>query len=159
MFGREMRLPLDVMVGDVIGEPSPNYGEFFSELKDSLCKAYRDTSEHLQTAQQRQREYFNKGMAGSTYSAGDLVFLHDPQLRVGEKVKFHRNWKDPYLDLDRVTEVTYKVKQQGCPRARVKKVHFNNLKPTSWGGTTGANSNWPGSGYGTGCRQSRWAAG
>ena len=57
-----------------------------------------------------------------------MVFLHDPQLRVGEKAKFHRNWKGPNLVLDRVTEVTYKVKQQGCPHARVKTVHFKNLK-------------------------------
>ena len=97
-------------------------------VKSSLCKAYRDTREHLQTAQQRQKKYLNKGMAGSTYSAGDLVFLHDPHLRVGEKANFHRNWKGPYLFLDQVTKVTYQVKQQGCPRARVKTVHFNNPK-------------------------------
>ena len=121
IFGREMRLPLDVMVGDVTGEPSPNYGEFVSELKDSLCKAYRDTREHLQTAQQRQKECFNKGMAGSTYSAGDLVFLHDPQLRVGEKAKFHR--QSPRFDPERPGKLLARCscgrwEAPRCPRVR-----------------------------------------
>ena len=44
MFGREMRLPLDIMIWATTPEAVSNYGEFVSSTKDRLCKTYEDVT-------------------------------------------------------------------------------------------------------------------
>ena len=55
-------------------------------------------------------------------------FLYNPALKPGEAAKFHLEWKGPYLVLQKVTEVTYKISKLDGPRNVSKIVHFNNLK-------------------------------
>ena len=127
MFGREMRLPLDVMVG--VPEATPDhYGDYVSQLKSQLSNAFQDVREHLRTAQHRQKEYFDRGVKERLYQPGDQVFLFDPQLRPGEATKFQRKWKGPYEVLERTTEVNYHIKRPQDPVSRSKVVHFDNLK-------------------------------
>ena len=127
MFCREMRLPLDVMVG--VPEATPDhYGDYVSQLKSQISDAFQDVREHLRTAQHRQKEYFDRAVKQRTYQPGDQVFLFDPQLRPGEAGKFHRKWKGPYDVLERTTEVNYRIKRPRDPVSRSKVVHFDNLK-------------------------------
>ncbi len=58
MFGREMRLPADVMVGEPEAAPD-RYGDYVSQLKSRLSSTFQDTREQLRTLQQRQKEYFD----------------------------------------------------------------------------------------------------
>ena len=110
MFGREMRLPLDVMVGGP--ETAPDlYGEYVSQLKNRLSNSFQDVREQLKTAQQRQQEYFDRGVKARLYQPGDQVFLFNPQLKPGEAAKFHRKWKGPYEVLERTTKVNYRIKK------------------------------------------------
>ena len=74
MFGREMRLPLDVMVGGPETAPDP-YGEYVSQLNNRLSNASQDVREQLKTAQQRQKEYFDRGVKAHLYQPGDQVSL------------------------------------------------------------------------------------
>ena len=67
-------------------------------------------------------------MKNCSYQPGDLVFLYNPALKPGEAAKFHRYWKEPYVVLERVTEVNYKIRKLDGSRATVQVVHFNNLK-------------------------------
>ena len=127
MFGRESRLPLDVMIGE-LPPSSATYGEYVTNLKTQQTSAFRDTREHLTTAQRRQKEYFDKHTKESLYQPGDQVFLYNPQLKPGEAAKFHRNWKGPYIVVEQVTEVTYRVRKVGDPRKRKKVAHHDNLK-------------------------------
>ena len=128
MFGREMRLPLDVMVGNPDDAAPDRYGEYVSKLKNQLSDAFQDVRQHLKTAQQRQKEYFDRGVKERLYQPGDQVFLFDPQLKPGEAAKFHRKWKGPYEVLARTTEVNYRIKRPHDPVSRSKVVHFDNLK-------------------------------
>lgn len=82
MFGREIRLPLDVMVGEPDATPD-YYGDYVSRLKSQLSNA---------SAQHRQKEYFDRGVKERLYQPGDQVFLFDNQLKPGEAAKFHRKW-------------------------------------------------------------------
>ena len=109
MFGREMRLPLDVMVGDPEAAPD-HYGDYVSHLKSGLSDAFGNVREHLRTAQYRQKEYFVRVVKGCLYQPGYQVFLFDPQLKPGGAAKFHRKWKETYKVLQRTTEVNYRIK-------------------------------------------------
>lgn len=127
MFDREIRLPLDVMVGEPEAAPD-RYGDYVSQLKSRLSSAFQDAREQLRTSQQRQKEYFDRGVKACLYQPGDEVFLYNPKLKVGEAAKFHRKWKGPYEVLERTTEVNYRIKMPPDALSRTKVVHFDNLK-------------------------------
>ena len=110
MFGRQIGLPLDNMVGGPETAPDP-YGEYMSQLKNRLSNTLQDVREQLKTAQQRQKEYFDRGVKVRLYQPGDQLFLFNPQLKPGEAAKFHRKWKGPYEVLERTTEVNYRIKK------------------------------------------------
>ena len=128
MFGREMKLPLDIMIGVPNEEEYNLYGDFASKLKRKLTEAFKHVRENLQTAQCRQKDYYDRGIKDCSFQPGDQVFLYNPALKPGEAAKFHREWKGPYLVLQKVTEVTYKIRKLDEPRNVSKIVHFNNLK-------------------------------
>jgi len=129
LFGREMRVPLDVMMGETqTTYQSSNYGEHATNLKSTLTNAYQAVRTHLSAAQRRQKEYFDKGVTYTKYEPGDQVFLFNPQLKVREASKFHRNWKGPYVVLEQPTDLTYRITKVGERPGRAKIVHFNNLK-------------------------------
>ena len=129
MFGREMRIPLDVMMAEETdAEPDCMYTDFVSDLRDNLVSAFRNVRNHLAAAQKRQKDSFDKGVKHTLYNEGDLVLKTDPQLKLDEASKFHRNWAGPYRILERISEVTYKICKEGDSPRRSKVVHFNNLK-------------------------------
>ena len=110
MFGREMRIPVDVIMGRAKVDER-NYSEFVTDLQSSLETAYRDVRESLRAAQRRQKDCYDKGVKHIVFQAGDLVLRYTPQLKAGEAKKFHRRWEGPFDVLERVTDVTYLVKK------------------------------------------------
>ena len=72
MFGREMRIPLDVMMGSAEVDER-NYLEFVSDFQRSLETAHRDVRESLRTAQRRQKDCYDKGVKHMVFQTGDLV--------------------------------------------------------------------------------------
>ena len=111
MFGREMRIPLDVMMGSGPMNNESSYSEFVTDLQGGLEAAYRDVRQNLKVAQRRQKDAYDKGVRHMVFEAGDLVLRYDPQLKPGEANKFHRQWEGPYEKVERVTDVTYRVKK------------------------------------------------
>ena len=62
------------------------------------------------------------------FQNGDLVLRYTSQLKPGEANEFHRQWEDPFEVVERVTDVTYRVKKD-WERSRISQVvHFNNLR-------------------------------
>jgi len=129
MFGIEVRLPLDVMMGDLVTN-TDNHGDYVSGLKNHLSNAFRDVRGQLKKAQHRQKEYFDKVVETFQYAPGDLVFvlMFNPQVKTGETAKFHRKLKGPYEVLERRNEVNYRIRKPSDPKSRSKVVDFNNLK-------------------------------
>ncbi|KAK3736572.1 hypothetical protein QZH41_003146 [Actinostola sp. cb2023] len=133
MFGRQVRIPLDVMMGEV-AETECSYSDFVSDLRDKLVQAYHDVRQNLRGAQCRQKDAFDKGVKGKSYQPGDLMLRYSPQLKTGEASKFHRQWEGPFVILNRITEVTYQItKESGSRKSTV--VHFKNLQPFQKGHT------------------------
>ena len=128
MFGREMRIPLDVMMGSGPMGNESSYSEFVADLQGSLEAAYRDVRQNLKVAQRRQKDAYDKGVRHMVFQAGDLVLRYDPQLKPGEANKFHRQWEGPYEIVERVTDVTYRVKKVRGHSRKSQVVHFNNLR-------------------------------
>ena len=86
MLGREMRLPLDVMICET-PPTSHSYRKFASNLKGQLTSAYQDAYEQLGTAHRTQKEYFDRGLKEAAYEPEELILLVNPQLKVPSKLE------------------------------------------------------------------------
>ena len=130
MFGREPRVPVDVMF------PSPDHSvigsssspkKYADVLRASLSKSYERVRLYSKK-QQHQKQFYDRGARGSPYQVGDIVSLHDPVVKKGHSRKFHRPWKGPFKVVKLLGSTTYRI--QDCKNSRKRKVvHFNHLKP------------------------------
>jgi len=100
-----------------------SYSEFVADLQGGLEAAYRDVRQNLKVAQRRQKDAYDKGVRHMVFEAGDLVLRYDPQLKPGEANQFHRQWEGPYEIVERVTNVTYRVKKAKGRSRKSQVVH------------------------------------
>ena len=127
MFGREARLPVDLMFGpSPTDTTSPN--EYTAQLQLSLREAYRRVRTNLTTAHNRQKDYYDQRIHGRPIQPGDLVWLLSPAVPVGHSRKLHCPWTGPYEVLQKLSDCTYKI-QSRDGKSRIHVVHFNRLKP------------------------------
>ena len=129
MFGREVCLPVDLMYGSP--EPMenfPNTARYAMDMRSRLETAYHKVREHMQNQQRRQKDNYDKKVAGLPFKLDDHVWLHCPAVHRGHSRKLHRPWKGPFVIKKVISDNLYKIHPQGAPR-RQRVVHFNRLKP------------------------------
>ena len=61
------------------------------------------------------------------YKVGDSVWYYFPKRKVGFNPKLQRPWKGPYLVVERLNEVLFKI--QSGPRNKPMVAHHDRLKP------------------------------
>lgn len=83
VFGWEMRIPLDIMMGGAPESECP-YSEFVANLQDNLEQAYSNVRENLNLDHRLQKDAFHKGVKHTVCQNGDFVFHYNPHLRFGE---------------------------------------------------------------------------
>eukprot|EP00731_Ephydatia_muelleri_P006147 Em0003g395a len=126
MFGRQARLPLDLMTGTG-GSKDRSYGEHAQNLKESLQDAYDTVRNTAGMQQQRQKDLYDKRAHGKPYIIGDYVWLHSPVVPRGGSRKLHHPWTGPYKVITKLSDVTYRIQSLDKKRLR-KVVHFDRLK-------------------------------
>ena len=89
MFGRDVRLPLDVMFG-LTPDPCDNYGQYVGEQRNVLEEAHELARTHLAAVQHHQKEYYDRRAAGQSYAVGERVWHFHPAPKKGQssKLKF-----------------------------------------------------------------------
>ena len=75
MFGRQARMPIDVMYGSP-NEEEKSPSEHTANLRERLESAYRRVREQMNQRLDRQKYFYNKKIHGKPYSIADLVWLH-----------------------------------------------------------------------------------
>ena len=127
MFGRQVKLPIDLMYGTNQTEPGTT-ASFAQNLKKGLQEAYKLVREKCQVEHRRQKELYDERVHGEPFKPGDLVWLHSPAVPRGQSKKLHHPWKGPLKVIERLGESTYKIKSlQGRKKTQI--VHFDRLKP------------------------------
>ena len=120
MFGREARMPIDIMLGgsqhDDLTNSHPGY---VVTLQSRLSVAYDSLRTRIKCAFNRQKAFYNKSTRGEPYQKDDLVFPHSLVVPRGKSKKLHRPWTG--------SDATYRI-QQVKGRKRLV-VHFERLKP------------------------------
>ena len=126
MFGREINLPVDIMIGRPPVTEEVDQHEYAAELRERLEDAYAQARENLEHAAERQKLYYDVKTSGGHYKPGDAVWMLNKDRRKGVCPKLQKRWKGPALVEERLNDVTYRLRL--TPESR-KVTHFDLLKP------------------------------
>ena len=125
MTGREISLPLDVMMGVLPEQERRNVPEYVQVLQDRLEVCFQDVRENLKKSGEKQRKYYNLSIYGKEFVPGDLVYLREKTRKKQVSPKLQPKWKGPCLIIKQFGTV-YEV----MTAYRVSKLyHFDLLKP------------------------------
>ena len=129
MFGRQAKLPLDVMFGSTPMELQ-SCNEYAQNLNGRLHDAYSKVREHIGSAFCRQKELYDAKVHGEEFKMGDLVWLYNPAVARGASRKLHCPWAGPYQVVKRLSAALYRIQDTRHGRRRGRQVvHFDILKP------------------------------
>ena len=132
-FGRELRLPSDLLQPDSRLPLQEFHSDYATELKSRLMQAFQTASETLKVSNRTQKAYYDHWARANAYQVGDRVLWLDKKSRRGRCMKLNRPWTGPWIVIKRLSEVVYRIKYCGPTGSysRVKRsvVHFNQLKP------------------------------
>ena len=77
--------------------------------------AYHRVRCQLFMQQRRQKNLYDRKVAGAPYCVGDLVWLHSPAVARGSSRKLHRPWQGPYKIVKVITDVIYRIQYTKQP--------------------------------------------
>lgn len=127
MFGRENRLPAEILYGVPKQEDSTKYCEFVEEIRGKLEKAHEVTRQHLQKNVSRQKEIYDAKSVMYQYKVGDLVWYAAPVIDAKLAPKLQRSFVGPIVILQRFNDLTYEIQIDAKGSKRV--VHHDKLLP------------------------------
>ena len=125
MFGREMRIPVDIMFGPPPIE-SPTRLQTVTDLRDTLRYVYNEVRINVSEAQRRQKDYYDRLTTGERFKPLQRVWLFTPPTAKDQPAKFYKPWSGPWTVVSRLSDVNYRI--QDSTTAKRKIVHFNRLK-------------------------------
>ena len=137
MFGREPRLPVDIIFGRPKDSPQMNetYDDYVAKLEDCLAEVHDFTRAKLRISSDRMKRRYDVDSTADTYHVGDAVRYCLPQRRKGITPKFQSNWDGPYLVRRKINDLIFEI--QRSPRAKPRIVHKDRLckfnrEPPEW---------------------------
>lgn len=133
VYGRELRLPLEAFMGVTLGDTANSTG-YVAKLRETLRIIHELASANSLNTTRRMKDRYDLRTRGVQYNKGDRVWLYNHKRRKGFSPKLQADWDGPYVIVDRISQVVYKIKKEGS-RVREKIVHFNRLAPFKQLGT------------------------
>ena len=119
MFGREIHLPLDVMVG-LPKEKQPCPVLYVEWVRNVLENTYQFAQEQLHKAAQRQKRNYDTKYGPKKFEAGIWVWYWYPPKARG---KLNHGWDGPYMVIKVISEVLVQIQKSKHHRSRI--VHID----------------------------------
>ena len=126
MFGRQARVPADVMYGAPTSS-AHSVNQYAANLRKQLDSAFALARSHSLSSHLRQKELYDKKVHGKPYKKGDFVWLHSPLSKRGVNKKLYHPWSGPHKVVKKLSDANYRIEQLQGRRNR-KIVHFDRLK-------------------------------
>lgn len=125
-FGRELRLPVDLLTGGPPNDPI-TVQDYVSDLRDKMREIYAMVRENGLQSSENMKTRYDRRANTSGFEEGTLVWLHNPTRRKGKSPKLQTKWEGPYKVVTRINDVTYRIQRH--PRGALKVVHIDRLAP------------------------------
>ena len=78
MFGREICLPIDIMLGTHGNQEPLTHGSYAATSRAETENAYKMVGTRMQRVQNRKKEYYDKNVTGRVFERGDRVRVYQP---------------------------------------------------------------------------------
>ena len=124
LFGRELRLPVDVMYKLPENEEIPD--KFVADMRDRFHRIYEMVRKNIGDTQKTMSDYYNRKVQGHPFEEGERVWYFDPRVKKGRSTKLNKPWKGPFVVKKRISDLVYRIQMEGSRYRKV--VHFNKLK-------------------------------
>lgn len=124
-YGRDIRGPLDVLKEEWTHDPDTETDVllYIMEVRDRMEIAREIVEENARTAQQKQKEYYDKKVKEVNLQEGDKVLLLIPS----SSKKFVATWQGPYRVTRKVGKVNFEI-EMSDKGGRKQIFHVNHLK-------------------------------
>ena len=128
MLGRDIQLPVDLMLGNRIPETQSVVSgvAYVKELRENLHRIHDIAREKLLKSSDRQKKAYDFRKNFKSYALEDTVYLHSSARKQGTSSKFHLPWTGPFLVVGKVSDLVYQI--QRLSKSDLKYVHHDRLK-------------------------------
>ncbi|XP_063599566.1 uncharacterized protein LOC134775886 [Penaeus indicus] len=111
MFGRELRLPVDLTTGRPPDVNLPTVTSSYAvALQENLVEVHRRVRGKLKVAGHAMKGTYDRRTREVRYNIGDRVWLHNPRRKRGLSPKLQSPWEGPYTVLAALSDVTYRIR-------------------------------------------------
>ena len=125
MFGREVVMPIDLMIGQPKDINPITYGEYNERQRETIEKAFKIARKGLEKAAITQKKNYDVNVKGSKLDIGSRVWCYFPPTKLKLSSKLTRKWQGPFIIVDKLGDLNYKI--QLNPRCKIKVVHRDRL--------------------------------
>ena len=112
MFGREISMPVDVMIGPPEDHALSTF-DYIKSLQAKLTQAYDLARDNLKSSAARQRKYYNSLSHGSCFNVGDSVWYANKLRRKGISPKLQPKWRGPCLVVKKFNDCLVHIQLSG----------------------------------------------
>ena len=110
MFGREVRVPLDLAYCDPeIWRENPRYCDFVETRLEKMRDSFEHAREQLGVSATRSKSHYDMKVRPVEYKPGEWVWYFNPRRYVGKSPKWQSMFTGPYLIVHRLGEVNFVI--------------------------------------------------
>ena len=129
MFGRQVRLPVDLMYGNPPSHnPANDLPTFVQNQKERMEVIHEQVRDNLRVTSERQKRTYDHNSSRRNFVTGQTVWYYYPARKKGISPKFQSFWKGPYAIVEQISDILYRIKPEGHQKSPFI-VHVDKLKP------------------------------
>lgn len=122
LYGRDANLATSLLPPSKI-RVIRDSGDMAATMHKEWRTALAHASEYLANAKATQKWYYDANSYLTSFEVGDKVLLHEAVT----KGKFHMKWAGPFVILDKISDLTYRIQNEA--NSKILIVHVNRLVP------------------------------
>ncbi|GFW94963.1 hypothetical protein TNCV_1464611 [Trichonephila clavipes] len=125
-FGRDLRLPCDLLFGRPPDTPS-SPEEYVQNLQARFEDVPNLARERINLRTEKMKTRYDTKATGHQFKEGDKVWFYNPTRRKGLSPKLQSHWDGPYTILKIINDVVIRIRKSTNSKRRV--VHYDRLAP------------------------------
>ena len=112
MLNHETNLPIDLMIGAPPENPACPV-QYVEWVRVAVEHVFEFVQRNLKTSAERQKKLYDRKSGSPKFKIGDTVWRYSP---LKAKLKFGKRWEGPYLVVQRINPLCYKIQkgQNSC---------------------------------------------
>ncbi|GFU60160.1 retrovirus-related Pol polyprotein from transposon 412 [Trichonephila clavipes] len=126
LFGRDLRLPCDLLFGRPPDTPS-SPEEYVQNLQARFEDVHNLARERINLRTEKMKTRYDTKATGHQFKEGDKVWFYNPTRRKGLSPKLQSHWDGPYTILKIINDVVIRIRKSTNSKPRV--VHYDRLAP------------------------------